>query len=557
MKPEEIVVEIATPEERWGIRCVTLRRSSLRKLLTFCGSLVNMLACLDMLMESGLCVAIPSSSRTPNPDLPTARDARLRDHPRPNCRRHHRTSPSAPRQPSSTTTFPQDELVRKPAPPSTPEPKRRRSRPPGSSTKRASPSTPSKGTRKKSRTTPESGQPALTSYFHAAVQVPEREDTPSAFAARAPAGTRHATPTIVDTEGEGEGGAPAWVLHISDTKTRRTASLPPEEDTLSARLQLMLYHRLLSNLLAPSPSPSTSTHEKHRAPAPLDFAALWTRLGLDAHRAFSTRFAQDAGLAPGACLADLVRAWHHTSAALGLRSGKCGGGVDGTLTLVYRLQPAAARRLREQEKEKEREKEREELARAIEASLNAAPRAWEGGDEDLARAIEESLREATSGKTGNAIGATLPDTLTPGPEELDTSQTVPQEPGATQESEASPAARGEDDGGEDEVHLTAAELAVEARILGTKAFAVDDEALDGYLDSVLEWWLGARAPRGVDVALTRRCLCVVPLLLVAQRGFVLTFVCGMCRTCEYVDGCEWRAQKALEHQRQQGTQQAW
>ena len=337
------------------------------------------------------------------------------------------------------------------------------------------------------------------------MQVPEREGTPSAFAARSPAGTRHATPSGADSDAE---RAPAWVLHISDTKTRRTASLPPEEDTLSARLQLMLYHRLLSSLLAPPPPSAPASAKSRRAPAPVDFAAVWTRLGLDAQKPFSARFTRDAGLAPGASLASLVRAWHHAAAALSV------GGVDRTLTLVYRLQPAAARRLREQERGREREREKAELARAIEASLNAAPKAWAGGDEDLARAIEESLREAARGTKGRegsveGIGAALPDALTPSPEQLDASQAVPREPAATQEDnarEASAVSHDKDESEDEEVQITAAELDSEARILGSKEFAVDDQALDGYLDSVLQWWLGERPPKGVDIELTRRCL---------------------------------------------------
>lgn len=399
--------------------------------------------------------------------------------------------------------FSQDELVRKPAPPSTPDHERRRGRPPGSGkgfNKRASPSTPTKGNRKKSRTTPEPNQPPLTSYFHMAVQVPEREGTSSAFAVRTPAGTRHATPSEADPDPDSDAPrGPAWMLHISDTKTRRTASLPPAEDTLSARLQLMLYHRLLSSLLQPAAPFAPTARKPPGSPPHVDFAAVWTRLGLDARKPFSARFVRDAGLAPGACLADLVQTWHHTAAALDV------GGVDRTLTLVYRLQPAAARQIRERERA---EREGAELARAIEASLNAAPRAWAGGDEDLARAIEASMREA-EGKEGSvaSIGGALPDVLAPSAEELDGVQdTVPHAPVTVHEGAARDASRDGSEDEEDEVQITAAELDVEARILGLKEFAADDQALDSYLDSVLQWWLGERPPKGVDIELTRRCL---------------------------------------------------
>lgn len=60
-------------------------------------------------------------------------------------------------------------------------------------------------------------------------------------------------------------------------------------------------------------------------------------------------------------------------------------------------------------------------------------------------------------------------------------------------------------------------------IIGTKTFKVDNDFLDRYLTSILQFWYGKRPPMGVDVHLTRRC-----------------------SWCEYHDGCEWREMKAEE-----------
>ncbi len=43
------------------------------------------------------------------------------------------------------------------------------------------------------------------------------------------------------------------------------------------------------------------------------------------------------------------------------------------------------------------------------------------------------------------------------------------------------------------------------RVIGTKEFNLDDDFLDDYLTSVLDWWMGRRAPRGVSETQTRRC----------------------------------------------------
>ncbi|KIL71568.1 hypothetical protein M378DRAFT_65079 [Amanita muscaria Koide BX008] len=143
-------------------------------------------------------------------------------------------------------------------------------------------------------------------------------------------------------------------LMITDTKTRRTDSLPSTDDTLASRLQLMLYHRLLSGLLSEYP--------------PFDFSSLWDRLGLDSSAIFSTQFLLEAGLVTDdrqermACLDDLVNCWHRTAQHLDVV------GVDSELHLVYRLQPkfqgSSTRRRRKSTSQEDRD-----LALAIEASL--------------------------------------------------------------------------------------------------------------------------------------------------------------------------------------------
>ncbi|KAH9828673.1 exonuclease V a 5' deoxyribonuclease-domain-containing protein [Rhodofomes roseus] len=478
VRPEEVPVEITTSEERWGVR------------------LVNMLASLDLLMESGLSREMPVFGIIHN----------------------------------QIVVGIIDELVRKPTPTPPAEQRRRRGRPPGSGkglNKRASPATPTKGGNKKSRRTPELSQPQLTSYFHAAVQAPERDDFESAFPTRSPADDIQPSRPGANDDGQPIVAPPSsYMLHISDTKTRRTPSLPPEEDTLSSRLQLMLYHRLLSSLLRSPPSPTSQNSPQPSTdtfPPPIDFPAIWKRLGLDPQRTFSAAFMRDAGLQAIKCLDDLVAAWYHAVSALNV------SGVDRTLTLVYRLQPSHS-----QKAKAAFDQEAVDLARAIEASLNEAPRAWAGGDEQLAKAITENIKGATleGGRDAfaEAVGA-VPDTLTPSAEELDEGEKTPrreatvaldseEKPSDSRETSKQPQ---ESDSDGEGMQITAAELDVEARILGSKEFAVDDKMLDDYLDNILQWWLGQRPPRGVDIELTRRCL-----------------------NCEYVEGCEWRAQKAME-----------
>lgn len=114
-------------------------------------------------------------------------------------------------------------------------------------------------------------------------------------------------------------------LHIIDTKTRLNESLPKDEDTLSSRLQVMLYHRLLSDLVTSNP--------------PYDFPALWKKLGLRSAQKLSTAFLMEAKLISHSdnfqvvCLDDLATSWHNLVACSNISA------VDPTLELVYRLQP--------------------------------------------------------------------------------------------------------------------------------------------------------------------------------------------------------------------------
>ncbi|TVY59677.1 putative exonuclease V [Lachnellula suecica] len=64
-----------------------------------------------------------------------------------------------------------------------------------------------------------------------------------------------------------------------------------------------------------------------------------------------------------------------------------------------------------------------------------------------------------------------------------------------------------------------------ADIVGSKAFAVNEESLKGYLDSELQWWRGEREAKGVAVHEAYKC-----------------------RSCDFAETCEWRLKKVEEAQ---------
>ncbi|KAF5352732.1 hypothetical protein D9756_005870 [Leucocoprinus leucothites] len=122
----------------------------------------------------------------------------------------------------------------------------------------------------------------------------------------------------------------SFQLLIIDTKTRQRPSLPLEEDTLPSRLQLMLYHKLLSRLVASEPS--------------FNFMAFWQLANVNPEQNLSWHFLEQAGLVAGEGefqvynLNDLSALWHDLVYQLNI------AGVDDQLKLIYRLQTHGGRR---------------------------------------------------------------------------------------------------------------------------------------------------------------------------------------------------------------------
>jgi exonuclease V len=115
-----------------------------------------------------------------------------------------------------------------------------------------------------------------------------------------------------------------FTVHIIDTKTRKRPSLPLDEDMLPSRLQLMLYHRLLSKLISTN--------------APFDFMIFWQLVNVNPEQQLSWTFLEQTGLIAEKDnfqvlnLADLSALWHDRVYQLHV------AGVDDQLKLVYRLQ---------------------------------------------------------------------------------------------------------------------------------------------------------------------------------------------------------------------------
>ncbi|KAL0581077.1 hypothetical protein V5O48_000971 [Marasmius crinis-equi] len=321
-----------------------------------------------------------------------------------------------------------------------------------------------------------------------------------------------------------------WILHLNDTKTRRSNSLPSDDDTLSPRLQLMTYCRLLTELLDN-----------------YDFSALWTKVEADSSRRFSESFVRGAGLVigdqPGGidCLDDLTALWLASLLDLDVAH------VDARLTLIYRSQETE-RKLRQKGKGKGKGKAKEKRRPWVAESISAQEQG------DINRAIEASLRDLSTSNDAQFGAPLVPSgeheleigiaTGGPDTETLLVQQQSRLDSGASASSEVFSAPK---HSRESDEHTAVSQLHplgiherssapdisshsdtsdtddLDANIIGTKEFMYSASFLNKHLADVLDWWEGYREPRGVSLEHAWRC-----------------------SKCEYNRGCEWRERKAKE-----------
>lgn len=275
-------------------------------------------------------------------------------------------------------------------------------------------------------------------------------------------------------------------LSLIDTKTRRSNSLPSDDDALSSRMQLMLYHHLLSTLLSPT----------------FSFSSFWEKVQVDPFAQFSDVFLMQSGLArqtdgdvvlaSAECLDDLTDLFYSTVRSLKVHS------VSPILEIIYRTQPKRSAATPEVSRPtmlndsfgNVADQEARDLALAIETSR----REFED-DPELQRALAESLRDVVPQEDSEAE---LTDNKNPAAD--------------TAESTQSENVERDQQMGE----LSTAELGTKAgkrkepqpetpRVIGRKSFAFDEAVLHAYVQDVLQWWRGERPPRGVDLEHTRRC----------------------------------------------------
>ncbi|GJN93901.1 hypothetical protein Rhopal_006960-T1 [Rhodotorula paludigena] len=285
----------------------------------------------------------------------------------------------------------------RPAPPATPS--RASARKKGKK-REASPETPRR----------QGAEQRLLEHFFSPVPSPKH-----ALNGRSKDGVTEALQVDLTTEDgfvEEAAGTPRWTFILSDTKTRFNASIPSHAESRPARLQLMLYHRLLTSLISSPSSPSA-----------FSWPRLYTHLALSPTATLSSAFL--ASLAPilsgsPSLLATLSRAttleqFVATLQQYGALLSSAGGSawLSDELEISYRLREPARGRWKSRRPIPAEKRARD--AGAAEDMQDAGGsegaekrrRAEREADEeeDLRRALEISLREVSAEEAAPPVAA--------------------------------------------------------------------------------------------------------------------------------------------------------
>lgn len=300
-------------------------------------------------------------------------------------------------------------------------------------------------------------------------------------------------------------------FQLIDNKTRWSNTIPSHADTLSSRIQLMIYWRLLSDMVS----------DKQE----FDFDFLWTRLQIEPLRLFSVTFQSEImmlmlnnGLdVDGAdinCLEALIAPFRRTVAKL-----QIAGNIDDSLYLVYRLRGVnSSHTLRKHNVTHQISSDviEEVASKPIQdtqdiiidlTDIDESQESIEGTykeetkDPELQWALKESLRQFQEEK-----------------------RFVPEDTKSAVELEVI-----NDNEGELRVHcfiyifhfkqyvepsvqqdknheLRMLAKVKDKRIIGKKKFKYNAQLLDEHVTRVLDWWHGNRPPKGVEITETQRCL---------------------------------------------------
>ena len=302
------------------------------------------------------------------------------------------------------------------------------------------------------------------------------------------------------------------MLQIFDAKTRSNATVPKHVDTFPARLQLMLYWRLLDQIIKLEMETffefCSHLHLDLDEPFADDFKKEISEIALD--NQFSLHFL-DAN-----CLKDVVLPYRETINELGVNYT-----ISESLLLVYRMRKGTKKGAGSKiDTEEQGTGSREPSSLPSKELLEPV----EGIDDYSSLNTSTSFPVSKHGEDNPRIHNSPMHTMTANSfnvgESLTQTTLLPQKRARCDSQETEGSATAEDESMEksnDSVHVISP-----GQIIGTKRFLYKQKVLDNYLTSVLEWWHGKRLPIGVQPEQINRCRFV--LFLHYLPGLIISFI---------------------------------
>lgn len=276
--------------------------------------------------------------------------------------------------------------------------------------------------------------------------------------------------------GTSAAGAANHEIYITDVKTRKTPTKPPQAQVRVTLIQLFLYHRFLTQM----------------ATDQLDYLRVFERHDLDPDEPFSDSFMVQIGAVHEEIFADI-------DAESSTSSGSSGHPVDADRGVLVSA-PSSPSQLSDLDlsgypslsPSQSRKLKYRTLRALIPRLKSEIRRTFPRGAADLGQIVAVEYRYR-----GDATDSS--DSSSPGEE--DEGATRPRRRRRDQEQQQP------EDGS----------------VLWTNSFFVEPHTLDQYLAETLRWWKGEREPYGVPLSEAYKC-----------------------RSCEFVEDCEWRKNLDME-----------
>ncbi|KAL2176888.1 exonuclease V [Thermothelomyces heterothallicus CBS 202.75] len=302
-------------------------------------------------------------------------------------------------------------------------------------------------------------------------------------------------------------------IFITDVKTRNSVTPPPQSQVRVSLIQLFLYHRFMSDMASDR----------------LDYMRVFARFGLNPDEPFSDSFMAQIGAIHDEVFAE-EESDVESASTLGHHTGTIDGGDDRGSNSDFVSASSNPSQHSSAEPTAQPTLKYRTLSTLLPLLKRELALTFPRGASTLGKivAVEYRYRGRDSVPRNQAVIPTTA-TATADPDGLDQDETDPFPPDAdadaaadaeTSRQQQQQQQQQEDQDQQQQRHRRQQQVPEPERgsVICTHTFFVEPETLDLFLAETMRWWKGERPPRGVPLE---------------EASF-------KCRSCEFVDDCEWR-----------------